>query len=415
MLMFYETGSVAERDAGRRAPSVRTIWPVNQPALHQPRPVADLVDVRHAASLRAPWRRLCAELAEENPFYEPWTLAPALDAYADNKVKLACVWGDDARKELIGFMPVRRQRGYARLPISYWGAWRHPHCFYAAPLVRRGYERSALAAFAELLCDGPQGEAMLRLRHLDANGALARAAFSMADADGRHCYATGAFTRAALCGDDGKSADPARVLRKKKLKELERLRNRLGELGVVSIRSLTHCTERQRWTEEFLALESRGWKGKAGTSLNSSAADTDWFRATINGALDAGKLQFMRLDLDDRPIAMLVNIGARNGSSLKTAYDPDFARYSPGVMLEIATTKRLLGKPDFAFMDSCAAADQSMINSLWRRRRTITGINIGAIDPIKSGALRLCHWLENARSVLPKAGRAPARQGGSHV
>ena len=56
----------------------------------------------------------------------------------------------------------------------------------------------------------------------------------------------------------------------------------------------------------------------------------------VAAAWDEGRLQFRRLDVDGRPVAMLVNFLCPPGSfSFKTAFDEDFAHYSPGVLLQI--------------------------------------------------------------------------------
>ncbi|NOX84060.1 MAG: GNAT family N-acetyltransferase [Alphaproteobacteria bacterium] len=399
MLLFYDAENVATRHNFAAPLSVRAIWPVNHAKLH-----GELISVNDAASIIAPWRALSDELAEENPFFEPWALLPALQHFADPKVKLACIWRGPGREQLVGFAPMRVMRGYARLPLRYWATWMHRHCYYGAPLIRRGYEKAAMAALMELLCDGPHSQAMLRLPHLASTGAAARAVAIAADDDQRHHYSAGEFSRAALIAGGDAAATPEAVLGKKRAGKLQRQRNRLGERGNPSIRTLTDGRECARWTEEFLALEGKGWKGQRGTSLNSHYADADWFRAAVKGAFEAGKLRFMRLDLDGRPIAMLVGWGAGSGCSFKTCYDPEFARYSPGVLLEIENTKALLSDPDFAMMDSCAASDHPMINSLWKGRRTITGVNISGRAPVKRVVVRLCQALEDLRAMVPGLG-----------
>ncbi len=399
MLLFYDAENVATRHSFAAPLSVRTIWPVNHAKLH-----GELINVNAAAAIIAPWRALCDELAEENPFFEPWALLPALQQFADPEVKLACIWRGPGRQQLVGFAPMRVMRGYARLPLRYWATWVHRHCYYAAPLIQRGYEKAAMAALIELLCDGSHSQAMLRLPHLASTGAVARAISCTTDDGQRHHYQVGEFSRAALIarGDIASSADA--VLCNKRAGKLQRLRNRLSECGNLSIRMLTNSLECARWTEEFLALEGKGWKGQRGTSLNSFHPDADWFRVAAKGAFGAGKLRFMRLDLDGRPIAMLIGWGAGTGCSLKTCYDPEFARYSPGVLLEVENTKQLLSDPGFEMMDSCAASDQSMINRLWKGRRAIVGVNISGRAPAKRAIVRLCQGLEDLRAAFPASG-----------
>lgn len=78
------------------------------------------------------------------------------------------------------------------------------------------------------------------------------------------------------------------------------------------------------------------------------------------------------LDLDERPLALLINFFAPPGFSFKTAFDEDYARFSPGVLLQQANLD-LLDDPAIAWVDSCAAPGHPMIDSVWRERRAGVG------------------------------------------
>ena len=85
----------------------------------------------------------------------------------------------------------------------------------------------------------------------------------------------------------------------------------------------------------------------------------------------------LRLDLNGRPIAMLVNFRHGEGAfSFKIAIDEELGRFSPGVLIEIANLHAVQGDPDIAWMDSCAAPGHPMIDSLWAERRTIVQYRI---------------------------------------
>jgi hypothetical protein len=73
---------------------------------------------------------------------------------------------------------------------------------------------------------------------------------------------------------------------------------------------------------------------------------------------------------------MLVNFLASPGSfSFKTAFDEAFARFSPGVLLQIDNLA-ILDRPEIAWMDSCAAEQHPMIDSLWAERRALIRVTI---------------------------------------
>ncbi len=367
--------------------------------------LAPVVDGAIDAALLRAWEELCSDLVEENPFYEPWSLGPALDGFGRGRVSLACVWSGET---LIGLLPVAAVRGYARMPLGYWKSWTHPHCYFAAPLVRTGWEEPVFNALFALLGEGGGARGFLRFARMDRDGPLMSAAQAAALREGRICYEAGAAERALLCAGASAEATLAVFLRKKKRKELKRLRNRLEEKGKVDVREFSDGDDLTAWTDAFLSLEHSGWKAKKGTSLKANDADAAWFRQTLAGARDAGKLHFIRIDLDGRPIAMLVSLlSGGAGYSLKICHDPEFARYSPGVMVEIEAMRSLLERPDFRFMDSCAAPDHSMINGLWRARREVTGLNVSGKGLTSRAALALCRMLEGARARLPAVQARP--------
>ena len=66
---------------------------------------------------------------------------------------------------------------------------------------------------------------------------------------------------------------------------------------------------------------------------------------------------------------------ARPRFSFKTAFDEDYSRFSPGVLLQQANLD-LLDHPQIDWVDSCAAPGHPMIDSVWRERRALVWVNI---------------------------------------
>jgi hypothetical protein len=391
---------MARQNAMQRNPEIRTLSALLQSSETIPRLRAELLGVGDADALEAPMCVLCAELLEESPFFAPYALLPALKAYGDESVRLACIWSGD---QLVGLWPVQKRRFYARLPLSFWSSWTHDHCYFAAPLIRRGWEVSVLGEFYALLCEGDEARSFVRFGRIEKDGAVFTAIEASAASGKRLCYEAGAIARAMLQAGASAEATLAVHVKKKKRKELARLRNRLDELGVVQFREFASPDDISEWTEAFLALEDRGWKGTERTSLQSSETGARWFRETLAGAHAAGSVHFLRLDLDERPIAMLVSLISNGAAySLKICHDPEFDRYSPGVMIEIEAMRSLLERADFRFADSCATPDHSMINGLWRARRVVTGLNVSGRGLFARAGLGLAKLLEGARAHFPK-------------
>lgn len=322
-------------------------------------------------TFREQWRELAVSAAEPNPFYEPWMLLPALRAFAArDRVEVVLVFrGDD----LCGLFPVAHRRGRAEL-------WRHPYCYLTAPLLRRGCERIAIRAWLDAVA---AAAGMVRIEDMPASGQLR---FHLVDELNERRWpalVTQAYTRAVLQRADTPGEFLARALAGKRRKEFRRQRARLSELGTLITDELAAGADPVPWLDELLALEALGWKGRAGVD---SVSDRAFLAEMAAGAAREGKLQMLALRLDGQPVALKLNLLAAEGAfAFKIAFDESFARFSPGVLLELDNVERAHQLPALRWMDSCAAPNRFMINHLWPDRREMqtlffsTGSTQGAL------------------------------------
>jgi hypothetical protein len=260
---------------------------------------------------------------------------------------------------------------YGRWPIPHVQNWLHHNAFLGSPLVRKGY---ADRFWRELLTglDTDPGQALFfHINGLTIGGEVARTLEVICDAQRRRCALVQQTDRALLEQGLTPAAYYEQAVRSKKRKELRRQKNRLAEEGALTFTRDDSSTGLAEWTEEFLALEKRGWKGRNGSALASFPETRALFSEVLAGAAVLGKVERLDLRLEGRPLAMLVNFHSPPGSfSFKTAFDEDFARYSPGVLLQIENLA-LLDRADIKWCDSCAAQGHPMIDSIWTGRRSI--------------------------------------------
>ena len=215
-----------------------------------------------------------------------------------------------------------------------------------------------------------------------------------AAARGRGCVTVHREARALLAGGLDPRTYFERTVRPKKRKEIRRLQSRLAELGQVQARRLESGDELPAWCDAFLALEKASWKGRVGTALACAPETETFFRSAVAGALAAGRLDFLRLDLDARPVAMLVNFLAAPGAfSFKTCFDEQYSRFSPGVLIQLENLK-ILDRGGIAWMDSCAVQDHPMIDSLWSGRRDIVRVTVRLKGLRRSLVFAVCRALE---------------------
>lgn len=359
---------------------------------------------RTAADRLASWRDLARNAAEANSFYAPAMLNAAIDHLAaDGVVHVVEAWAEDV---LIGLMPVQIHDRHGRFPLRCTGNWMHDHCFYGAPIIRHGHEEAALRGLLTQIDAAAWAPGFLHLQAIDAHGPTAAAIAATCARDGRGYREIHRYDRALLQSDLTADAYWEAHVRAKKRKELRRLQKRLADLGAVSTRVLTERADIASWCDAFLTLEASGWKGAEGSALACKDSDSAFFRAAVDAAYAQGELHMLRLDLDDRPIAMLANFRHLDGAfSFKIAIDEELGRFSPGVLIEIANLHSVLDDEVAAWMDSCAAPGHPMIDSLWAERRTIVQYRIalrgrGAVRLRRAAAYAAANSMETCARMM---------------
>jgi CelD/BcsL family acetyltransferase involved in cellulose biosynthesis len=354
------------------------------------------------ASWHPPWDALAHTASEPNVFAERWFFEPAAHHLAaPGETHLLAAWSaDENGSVLLGLLPLRLEPRYGRSPVPHVENWRHHHAFLGTPLIRAGREAEFWAAILAELDQAPWAKGFLYLTNLVEDGPVHRGLAEAAAGLGRRCATVYRFERAMLASSLSPEAYFEAALRNKKRKELRRLSARLAELGKVEFATLGPGEDVGAWCDSFLALEASGWKGRSGTALAQFPDTEAFFRAALKGAHDAGRLEALALRLDGKPIAMLVNLVAPPGAfSFKIAIDEDFARFSPGVLLQIENL-RMLDRPELEWADSCAVEDHKMINSLWRERRRIVRVSVPLSGARRRAIFAAARLAENGSALL---------------
>jgi hypothetical protein len=356
-----------------------------------------------APALRREWRALAESAAQPNSFAEPWFVEASLPELAPaGGLRLL-----QARRggRLIGVALFKIESHYGRAPLAHVQNWRHHNHFFGAPLVRGGEEIPFWRAMLAALDAAPWARGFLHVSGLVENGPIHRGLAVAAESLDRGCPIVHRERRPLLQTTLLPGDYYQRNVGKKRRGEYRRLRNRLAELGRLEVRELRAAGDVSSWCDQFLALEAAGWKGKAGSAMAASPATAAFFRRAITGAFEARRLHFLRLDLDGRPVAMLSSLLAPPGAfGFKCAFDEAYARYSPGILLQIENLK-MLERPDIAWTDSCASENHP-IASLWSEWRSLVRVNVRL-----RGVSRLFSY--GGARLLEEGARLAARATGS--
>jgi CelD/BcsL family acetyltransferase involved in cellulose biosynthesis len=308
---------------------------------------------------------LAANASEPNPFYEGWYVQLTLALLATEAVQFLAVRG--AANELLCLLPLTLRSRFKSLPYRTLRSWIHHCAFLAAPLVHRDHVQRAIDAVLDWFADARGSARVIELTHIRMDGAVAAALDAGMARRPRLLSRRSRWTRALHRLDVADDPDHMSARQRSTLRRKER---RLAEEGVIRYRTLQDADDLTTWVTEFLKLEASGWKGRAGTALDADAANRAFLFAACRSARDRGQLHMLALELDGRPIAMKCNfLSGRHAFTFKIAYEEAYARYSPGVLLELFQMRSIRAThPQLSAVDSCTTADNTMFPNLWPDR-----------------------------------------------
>jgi CelD/BcsL family acetyltransferase involved in cellulose biosynthesis len=318
------------------------------------------------------WSALAAGAAEPNPFFEPEILLPAARALNSARLRLLVIKDGGG---WVGLLPLRSVLRWHRLPWPALATWSHDYCFLGTPLIAAGHEREVAAELLVTARDRSSG--CLALENVPAEGPVGDAIAAVVDELLPPPVVWNSWERAAL----QRRPEAGYVqLRSRRRRELRRLRGQLeGVLGA-PLTTIDRANDPSA-VDDFLALEAAGWKGRAGGALAAARA-AGFFRETCDALRAQGRLQLLSLQAGDRVVAMKCNfLAAGTGFCFKIAYDEEFARWSPGVQLELDNVEVFHHGTVLDSMDSCADPDNEMINRLWPDRRRLLTLLVPTSGP----------------------------------
>ncbi|HKQ80573.1 MAG TPA: GNAT family N-acetyltransferase [Blastocatellia bacterium] len=370
----------------------------------------------------AAWEELAAAAIEPNVFYEPWMVMPAIRAFgAGRRLQFALILAGEPERPnqstgpplLCGIFPLERQSHYQglrrKLPFKTLRLWKHKYCYLCTPLVRAGYGREVITAFFDWLASDDQDCSLMEFNFIAGDGLFYQTLLDYFDRHARLNYISTSFMR-ALFRPDVDADTYVREHLGRSRRELKRIERRLSETGRLEYLALEPGHNVDAWVEEFLQLEAISWKGMAGRALIQDEADRQYFVDIAGEAFRRGQLTMFALRLDGRPISQHCGFVSGPGVfAFKDAFDERYARYSPGVLLNLEIIRRLHARPEIRWMDSCADPFHPTLDRLLSDRRTIQDVVVGAGkfpgDWVVAAAplLRLLNRKLLRRSIAPLA------------
>lgn len=299
----------------------------------------------------ADWDRLSDASVAANPFYERWSLLPALRHF-DRSERIYVVVVHDLDR-LVGLFPVIiKTKAWL---LRYAAVWKFPNCLATDVLLEPGYPLSIVAV-----------EIMKQLKvSVIISSVHGLAGF---DVDSADFFCQIRRERKALTHfrtwPDYLARMPAKHRR-----EIKRVIARL--IDKQNVKYVTSNVDLfSKWYPAYLDLEQDSWKQAAGKTISSDSDAEKYFAEAIQSGEAKGKVEFQALQSDEEMLAMSFRFKAQlRACEVKTSYREKYRKLYPGVVLESLNIQNLSEK-DYTAVDSCAFENYA-VERIWPDEITI--------------------------------------------
>ena len=87
--------------------------------------------------------------------------------------------------------------------------------------------------------------------------------------------------------------------------------------------------------EEYCRIEGLGWKGKQGTALTLTNEQGIFYKTVVEGFMKQGHAKIHQLSFDEKVVASMISVDSESMMIVvKTTYDENYAKNSPGRLLD---------------------------------------------------------------------------------
>ncbi len=331
------------------------------------------------------WEKLVENATDENIFFEPSILIPALRYLNNQQAFILLIFANEASKEqgLIGLFPLVSSKKYKGLPIPHLSIWQTQQCFLGTPLVHKDYIQTALEYLFQWFEQPPQSGYFLSFREFIDDSLFSQELEFFFKTKKYSIDEVEQYKRAFLLLESNLTKEEYIKQRipkvwRKNWRNRSNAFNRLGKVNLTTLDQNNIFEENiDQWIQDFLQIEQSSWKGKKGTALACDENEKKYFIEITKNAAQQSKLLMFKLTLDDKIIAMQCNFISFNGVfAYKTSYYQKYRKYSPGILLNLEGLEYMFQTPQLLWIDSCAMPYSTMAKTLFQDQRAIRSFNI---------------------------------------
>lgn len=322
--------------------------------------------------IAGPWDSLVRR-APVNVFMSPAALnAAAATKFA--KVHVLLAWDKTAEPRQLAGLWAFEERGIAPLWPAFLAAPPYDYAFVSTPVIDPAVTDEVIAAFFDAIEASPTLPNVIRLNYLDGDSQAGQAIAHALSGRASQTLTISEHSRPYLAGESElKRSGSTR-------KKLRQDWNRLSALGAADVVNDRTPDATRAAFEVFLTLEAASWKGAQGTALLSDVKDAAFARRFIGDLAAAGNASVALLRVDGKPIAAQVLLYCGTMAyTWKIAFDVEYAKYSPGVLLVDKVIDELFATHRIEAIESCSG-EKSFLTQLWSGRRATVDLlaDVGA-------------------------------------
>lgn len=342
---------------------------------------------------------------EPNVFFSGRFLAPAIPRLDERQVRIALMRDENnnrSRSRLL--MPYSIEKPGFALGPSIMRVWSNPFGPLGTPLVDSEEAAETIDnLFEALISPGAKLPEILVIPDLRLNGRFTQLAKAVALSRDLPITTANLTTRPFLESYDDGGTYLKKTISKEHQRDVKRQFRRLAGEGNLVYNVARQPTEIRHRLEEFLALEASGWKGRKRSAMVMDRFRAAFAREAITNLAEADAVRIHTLDFNGSAIAsLIVLLMGGEAYTWKTAFNENFARYSPGKLLMVELTEWHLDDANIVRTDSCAVPDHPIMSRFWQEREQmgtlVIGLKRNSDRDVRQAAAQL-HLYRNTRNV----------------
>jgi hypothetical protein len=317
---------------------------------------------------------------EPNVFFSGRFLAPAMPRLEERQVRLALMRDDNGQRSRMRLlMPFTVDKPGLAVGPSIIRVWANSFAPLGTPLVDGEDAAETLDNLFEALARREAHlPSTLVLPDLRLNGIFAQMAKAVALGRNLPVTIANPYQRPMLQSYDDADTYLRRTISASHLREMRRQWRLLEQHGTVAYNLARQPGEVHVRMEEFLALEASGWKGKKRSALVLDRYHAAFAREAVSNLAAVDAVRIHTIDLNGTAIAsMIVLMMGGEAYTWKTAYNEEYARFSPGKLLMGELTEWHLDDANIVRSDSCAVPDHPIMSRFWQEREEMGTLVIG--------------------------------------